>query len=57
MFATHATAQDVDHVRTALVLIAVVLVVFWRLAIRILLVIILVIIGAGAFVLLQGTRL
>jgi hypothetical protein len=54
MFATQATAQELEHVKAALVLGAVVIVVFWRLAIRVLLVIILIALGAGVFALLHG---
>jgi hypothetical protein len=57
MFATQATAQEVEQVKTAFVLIAIVIVVFWRLAIRALLVIALAALGIGAFVLFQGMHL
>ncbi len=54
MFATHGTAQEVENARVILVLIAVGIVVFWRIALRILLAIIAVAVGTGALVLLQG---
>jgi hypothetical protein len=54
MFVTQAAAQDVENIRVALVLLALGIVFFWRIAVRILLAIVLVAIGAGALVLLQG---
>lgn len=54
MFATHATAQEIEHAKAILALIAVVIVVFWRVALRVLLAAIVVAVGAGAFLLLQG---
>jgi hypothetical protein len=56
MFAIQAPAQEVEQVKAALVVSAIVIAVFWRLAIRVLLVIILVALGAGAFALFQGMR-
>ena len=54
MFVTQATAHEAESARVALVLLAVGIVVFWRLALRILLAIAIVAVGAGALVLLQG---
>lgn len=54
MFVTQASVHEVEHVRVALVLLALGIVLFWRVAVRILLAIVLVVIGAGALVLLQG---
>jgi hypothetical protein len=58
MFATQGTAQEVENARTALVLIAVGTVIFWRVILRVLLAIIaiavVVTVGVGALVLLQG---
>ncbi len=54
MSATHVTVQAVEHARVALGLIAVSIVVFWRMALRVLLAIIVVAVGAGAYVLLQS---
>jgi hypothetical protein len=54
MFVTQASVHEVEHVRVALVLLALGIVFFWRVAVRILLAIVLVVIGAGALVLLQG---
>ena len=54
MFVTQATVQEAENARVALVLLALGIVFFWRIAVRILLAIILVALGAGALVLLQG---
>ena len=55
MFAAHATTvQALDHVRVALTLIAVGIVVFWRLALRLLLAIIVLAVGAGLAVVAQN---
>jgi hypothetical protein len=55
MFAAHATTiQALDHVRVALALIAVGIVVFWRLALRVLLAIIVLAVGAGLAVVAQN---
>ena len=60
MFATHGTVQEVENARAALVLIAMGIVVFWRVVVRVLLAIIavavVVTIGAGVLVLLQGVH-
>ena len=51
---TQGTVQEVENARAALVLIAVGIVVFWRVLLRVLLAIIVVAVGEGALVLLQG---
>jgi hypothetical protein len=57
MHAIHGAAQEVESARAAIVLIAAVLVIFWRLVLRVLLAIIaiavMVLVGSGAIVLLQ----
>jgi len=57
---TQGTVQEVENARVALVLIAVGIVVFWRVLLRVLLAIIaiavVVTVGAGAILLLQGMR-
>jgi hypothetical protein len=57
---TQGTVQEVENARAALVLIAVGIVVFWRVLLRVLLAIIaiavVVTVGAGAILLLQGMR-
>jgi hypothetical protein len=54
MFVAQATAQEAENVRAALVLLALGIVFFWRIAVRVLLAIVLVAIAAGAPVILQG---
>jgi hypothetical protein len=60
MQVTHGTAGDIANARVALVLIAIVIAVFWRTVLRILLAVIaaavLLLVGFGAFVLLQTTH-
>jgi hypothetical protein len=52
MFASHATAQEIEHARVLLVLIAATAMVFWRVALSVLLAAIVV--GTAAFLLVQG---
>jgi hypothetical protein len=52
MFASHATAQEIEHARVILVLIAATTLVFWRVALRVLFAAIVV--GTAAFLLMQG---
>ena len=58
MHAIHGAAQEVESARAAVVLIAAVLVIFWRQVLRVLLAIIaiavMVVVGSGAIVLLQS---
>ena len=58
MHAIQGAAQEVESARAAIVLIAAVLVIFWRLVLRVLLAIIaiavVVLVGSGAIVLLQS---
>lgn len=54
MFLAQAAAQNAEHARVALVLVALGIVVFWRIAVRMLIAIVIIAIGAGALVLLQG---
>lgn len=57
MFAAHTTVQEVEHARAALVLIALGVVIFWRVVLRVVLAIIAIavvaMVGAGAYVLLH----
>jgi hypothetical protein len=54
MFVTQATAHEVDNARAVLVLLVVGFVVFWRVALRMLLAILIIAAVVGAFVLLQS---
>ena len=57
MFAAHATTvQALDHARVALALIAVGIVVFWRLALRLLLAILVLAVGAGLVAVAQNVH-
>lgn len=51
------SAQEIENARIALVLIVTGIVVYWRVLLRVLLVIIVVAVGVGALVLLQGVHL
>lgn len=53
MFVTHVTGQEVDNARVAFVLVAVAIIAFWRVALRVLLAAVIVAAGIGAVVLLQ----
>ena len=53
MLVTHATGQEVDNARVVLMLLAVGIVAFWRIALRVLLAAVIVAAGIGAVVLLQ----
>lgn len=57
MFITQTVAQEVENAKGAIMLLALGIVVFWRIALRILLAIVLVAIGAGAIVLMQGMHM
>jgi hypothetical protein len=54
MLVTPATAQQAEHARVALVLLALAIVLFWRVALRVLLAIAIVALVVGALVLVQG---
>jgi hypothetical protein len=54
MLVTQGTAQEMETARAGLILLALAIAIFWRVALRILLAIMLVVVSAGAFVLLQG---
>lgn len=57
MFAAHvSTVQALDHARVALALLAVGIVVFWRLALRLLLAIVVLAVGAGLAVVAQNVH-
>ena len=51
------SAQEIENARIALVLIVTGIVVYWRVLLRVLLVIIVVAVGVEALVLLQGVHL
>ncbi len=61
MLATHTTAQDVENTRVLLVVVAGVIVVFWRTVLRVLIAVLvaalLVGVGAGVLMLFPGIHL
>jgi len=54
MLVTPTTAQQAEHARVALMLVALAIVLFWRVALRLLLAIAIVAVVVGALVLVQG---
>jgi len=54
MVPSQGSAQDIESARAVIVVIAVVAAVFWKEILRLLLALIVVAVGVGAFVLLQG---
>jgi hypothetical protein len=61
MFAPQAAAQNVQSIQTAIVVFAVIVVVFWRLllklALAILAIALLILLSSGAFAFFEGLRL
>jgi hypothetical protein len=60
MQAIHLAAQEVESAKIAIVLIAAVLVVFWRIVLRVLLaiiaIVVVVLVGSGAIVVLESVH-
>jgi hypothetical protein len=60
MFAAQGSVQEVENARILIAVIAAIIVIFWRVALRVLLAIIVAalvfVVGAGALVLLHGMR-
>jgi hypothetical protein len=54
MVPSQGSAQDIESARAVIVVVAVVAAVFWKEILRLLLALIVVAVGVGAFVLLQG---
>jgi hypothetical protein len=54
MVASQGSAPDVESVRAVILIIAVVVAIFWKEALRVLLALIVIAVGVGAFMLLQG---
>jgi hypothetical protein len=54
MIPSHGSAQDIESARAVILVVAVVGAVFWKEILRVLLALIVVAVGVGAFVLLQG---
>jgi hypothetical protein len=60
MFAAQGSVQEIENARILIAVIAAIIVIFWRVALRVLLAIIVAalvfVVGAGALVLLHGMR-
>ena len=56
MVPSQGSAQDIESARAVILVVAVVGAVFWKEILRVLLALIVVAVGVGAFVLLQGMR-
>jgi hypothetical protein len=54
MIPSQGSAPDIESVRAVIIIVAVVGAVFWKEILRVLLALIVVAVGVGAFVLLQG---
>jgi hypothetical protein len=54
MLASQGSVQDIESVRAVLVVAAVGAAVFWKELLRLLIVLIVIAVGAGAFMLVQG---
>jgi hypothetical protein len=54
MVASPGSPPDVESVRAAILIIAVSVAIFWKQVIRVLLALIVIAVGVGAFMLLQG---
>ncbi len=54
MVASQGSAQDIESARAAIVVIAVAVAIFWKEVLRVLLALIVIAVGVGAFMLLRG---
>jgi hypothetical protein len=54
MVASPGSAPDIESVRAVIVIIAVCVAVFWKAVLRVLLALIVIAVGVGAYLLLQG---
>jgi hypothetical protein len=54
MVASQGSAPDIESVRAVILIIAIIVAVFWKEAIRVLLALIVIAVSVGAFMLLQG---
>jgi hypothetical protein len=54
MLPSHGSTENIENVRVAILFIAVAVSIFWREALRLLLAIAVLVVCAGAFVLMQG---
>lgn len=56
MVASQGSAPDIESVRAVILVIAVIVAIFWKQALRVLLALIVIAVGVGAFMLLNGMR-
>jgi hypothetical protein len=54
MIPSQASAQDVESAKAAILVIAVVAAVFWKAVVRLLLALVVIAVGVGAYMLMQG---
>lgn len=54
MVASQGSAQDIESARAAILVIAVIVAVFWKEVLRVLIALIVIAVGVGAFMLLRG---
>jgi hypothetical protein len=54
MVASQGSAQDIESTRAAILVIAVIVAIFWKEVLRVLLALIVIAVGVGAFMLLRG---
>jgi hypothetical protein len=56
MVASQGSVPDVESVRAVILIIAIIVAVFWKEALRVLLALIVIAVSVGAFMLLQGVH-
>jgi hypothetical protein len=54
MVASQGSAQDIENARAAILVLAVIVAIFWKTALRVLLALLVIAVGVGAFMLLGG---
>jgi hypothetical protein len=54
MVASQGSAQDIESTRAAILVIAVIVAIFWKEVLRVLLALVVIAVGVGAFMLLRG---
>jgi hypothetical protein len=54
MVASQGSAPDIESVRAVILVLAIVVAIFWKEALRVLIALIVIAVGVGAFMLLQG---
>jgi hypothetical protein len=54
MVASQGSVPDVESVRAVILIIAIIVAIFWKEALRVLVALVVIAVGVGAFMLLQG---